>query len=159
MQGVDCLFLFYRWGHNETGCEKPVVLLQEPCVSCVWAQGWPISGTWGPPRLPPPVQVHTGHSHLRMLSWTCASPSPTPVQENSLQGRADSSGQGSSMYQKWFFFPSMVLPKYFKSFNSCLHHNSLEKPHSQERLLCSDFTTDIFLFPSLKMGVLCTLCF
>lgn len=97
-----------------TGCEKPVVLLQEPCVSCVWAQGWPISGTWGPPRLPPPVQVHTGHSHLRMLSWTCASPSPTPVQENSLQGRADSSGQGSSMYQKCFFFSFDGFTKVFQ---------------------------------------------
>lgn len=76
--------------------------------SSVWAQGWPISRATQAPgdlqELPPPVQVHTGHSHLRMLSWKCASPpTPTPVQENSLQGRADSSGQGSSMCQKWFF--------------------------------------------------------
>lgn len=75
--------------------------------SSVWAQGWPISRATQVPgdlqELPPPVQVHTGHSHLRMLSWKCASPpTPTPVQENSLQGRADSSGQGSSMCQKWF---------------------------------------------------------
>lgn len=132
--------------------------------SSVWAQGWPIlratQASGDLQELPPPVQVHTGHSHLRMLSWKCVSPCPPPPCKKIASRVGQIAVDKGVFCAKSDFFPLMVLPKYFKSLNSCLHHNSLEKPHSQEHLLCLYFTIDIiFPFPSLKMGVLCTLCF
>ena len=159
MQGVDCLFLFYWWGHNERGVKSLLCYFK----SHVWAVCKLRAGLY---RVPGDLQGCHRRSRFTQdtLISGCSPGHVHPLPPPPCKKIASRVGQivvdkGVLCTKSVFFFPSMVLPKYFKSFNSCLHHNSLEKPHSQERLLCSDFSTDIFLFPSLKMGVLCTLCF
>ena len=105
IQGVYSLFLFYRRGHNERGVKSLLCYLKsygsQLCVSSGLAYIESNTGTWGPPRAATagPGSHRTLSSQDALLE-VCVSLPPTPVQENSLQGRADSSGQGSSMCQK-----------------------------------------------------------